>query len=473
MGKSFRNVQYMLLALLMLALTGCGASGLSKAGTPSAQVTAKTAYSVTGNGAQINKIRMMVSGKGISTVKKDFVVVGSTAGNSVGPIEVYPGENLAVTILAFQDNTLVYEGFAMGKSIVAGPNNIGTIQLNEKVIKVENDTCIGCHENTSDATGQNLVVDYKQSGHYVNTGFPIDANGAAIGATAPGCAGCHGTKHNVADPSAAARCWDCHNATSAVAHNGAVASSMDALKNQCTTCHQAHNTTQFQGAGCTVCHDVKQTVSGKYVNDNNGVRAIVAEFTTKRSHHITGAAPTDAQCVVCHLEGKVVAGVVVVDPAKHMSDSATHLRNADTSADFVWSGTEHSNMDNFCFSCHDSDGAKTVPTTFAGVAGFTGTAANPFGDTLTNGYDQVARAGVVDVKTAFTTTNASHHAVSGQRYTYRFSTLANATAWCILENATNNKLVAFSINSMHIKMMMAFLRVNTPTTPILKSDNAK
>jgi hypothetical protein len=63
------------------------------------------------------------------------------------------------------------------------------------------------------------------------------------------------------------------------------------------------------------------------------------------------------------------------------------------------------------------------------VPGFTGTPSNPFGDTLTNGYDLVARAGVVDVKTAFTTTNASHHAVSGQRYKYRFSTTANAQQW--------------------------------------------
>jgi hypothetical protein len=111
-----------------------------------------------------------------------------------------------------------------------------------------------------------------------------------------------------------------------------------------------------------------------------------------------------------------------------MVDASIHLRNADDNTDMQWSGTEHTAMDNFCFSCHDSNGAAGLAA--AGLNAVTnGTASNPFGDTLTNGYDQVARAGVVDVKTAFTTSNASHHAVSGQRYKYRFSTLLNAQAW--------------------------------------------
>src|SRR6185369_12929669 len=145
----------------------------------------------------------------------------------------------------------------------------------------------------------------------------------------------------------------------------------------------------------------------------------------------TGGAPTNAQCSVCHLEGKVGAtpGTVVIDKTYHMKDNKIWLRNADTDAAITWSGTEHTNMDNFCFSCHDSDGAQSA--TSGQIHAFlpAATAANPFADTLTNGYDQVARAGVVDVKTPFTVTNASHHAVSGQRYTYRFSTLANAAAW--------------------------------------------
>ena len=44
--------------------------------------------------------------------------------------------------------------------------------------------------------------------------------------------------------------------------------------------------------------------------------------------------------------------------------------------------------------------------------------------------------------------------------------LARNAELCNLEKATNSKFTALSINSMHIKMMMAFLRVNTPTIPI-------
>src|SRR6185369_14719562 len=115
---------------------------------------------------------------------------------------------------------------------------------------------------------------------------------------------------------------------------------------------------------CIGCHDLGRAApphrSDSIVNDDNGVRAIVAEFS-KRSHHITSGTPSNAQCVVCHLEGTVnAAGAIVTDDTKHMKNDKVHLRNADTDADMVWGGTEHTNMDNFCFSCHDSDGATSA-----------------------------------------------------------------------------------------------------------------
>jgi hypothetical protein len=110
-----------------------------------------------------------------------------------------------------------------------------------------------------------------------------------------------------------------------------------------------------------------------------------------------------------------------------MKNANIYLRNADGGAPFVWDGADHTAMDNFCFSCHDADGFNDAATLTALLPAATNK--NPFADTLTNSYDQVARAGVVDVKSAFTTTNASHHAVSGQRYKYRFSTRAAADAW--------------------------------------------
>jgi hypothetical protein len=177
--------------------------------------------------------------------------------------------------------------------------------------------------------------------------------------------------------------------------------------------------------GCVGCHAIGQNVAG-FVNDNNGVRAITTEFN-KRSHHITGTTLTNAQCAVCHLEGNAGGGV---NPAYHMKDAKIHLRNCNTSiegsAEYVWDPAtpNHTAMDNFCFSCHNATGATAAVGIVPGNS-----ASNPFADTLTNGYDQVARAGVVDVKSAFNTANASHHAVSGKRYAYRFSTRANADAW--------------------------------------------
>ena len=459
MRNGLSKLQYLLLALLLFALTGCGANSLNSAGSGQpGTITAKLVVAKqlakkfeNYSAGTATKTRLKVTGAQISTASAVFP---STTG---GTISVYPGSELIITAEALDaSGKVVYEGFATGVTVMSGGSVTVNIDLNYPVIKAENVTCQACHDTTRDASGQNLVADYKQSGHYANNVWAISP--AMNGALMAGCAGCHGTKHDVADPALGGRCNTCHNAVSAVAHNGNDITSLTStgFVNNCNACHNAHNTNAFIGAGCTTCHAVGQDAgSNKYVQDNSGVRAITPEFS-KRSHHITGGAPTDAQCVVCHLAGKVIPGatagsnVVVVDKAKHMSDAQIHLRNADTNADFVWSGTEHSNMDNFCFSCHDSDGAKTVPTTFAGVAGFTGTAANPFGDTLTNGYDQVARAGVVDVKTAFTTTNASHHAVSGQRYTYRFSTLANATAWYNADKVNRTMPAASEIAEGHV-----------------------
>ena len=42
-----------------------------------------------------------------------------------------------------------------------------------------------------------------------------------------------------------------------------------------------------------------------------------------------------------------------------------------------------------------------------------------------------------------------------------------------LENDTSDRFIAFSINSIHIKITIAFLRTRTPTTPMLKSTALK
>ena len=315
-------------------------------------------------------------------------------------------------------------------------------------------TCRVCHSTSIDPrSATQLVPEFLASVHN-----PDGPNAGVNSSTDPlkqtGCQGCHGggAEHNgvgpipfpdplAATPDGIDRCVLCHTNPPAP---------VDAKKftTVCAPCHSdnALGTTVDRGVhaarsidsisdalpgfgdNCVGCHNIIAPQHGSLLGDNSGVRAVVTEFG-KRSHHITGAAPTNAQCAVCHLEGKSDgAGGIMRDDTFHMVDAKVHLRDLDhAGAEFAWDGTNHTVMDNFCFSCHDADGASDVTTLHTLIP--LATAANPFHDTLQNGYDQVVRAGVVDVKTAFTTTNASHHAVSGQRYVYRFSTAANAAAW--------------------------------------------
>jgi hypothetical protein len=185
---------------------------------------------------------------------------------------------------------------------------------------------------------------------------------------------------------------------------------------------------------CVGCHAVARNAGANFVQDNNGVRAITTEFS-KWSHHVTGVTLNDAHCAACHLEGKVVNGAIEIDATKHVADRFIHLRNADTDADFAWNpeAPNHTGMDNFCFSCHDSDASnlnKGGATSAASQAiqalintvggayntGIAASALNPFGDTISNRYDKMARGAVVDALGQFATGNNSHHAVSGKKY---------------------------------------------------------
>ena len=434
MRNGLSKLQYLLLALLLFALTGCGANSLNSAGSGQpGTITAKLVVAKqlakkfeNYSAGTATKTRLKVTGAQISTASAVFP---STTG---GTISVYPGSELIITAEALDaSGKVVYEGFATGVTVMSGGSVTVNIDLNYPVIKAENVTCQACHDTTRDASGQNLVADYKQSGHYANTVWAISP--ARNGALMAGCAGCHGTEHNVADPALGGRCNTCHNAVSAVAHNGAASTSMESVGfvNNCNSCHNAHNTNAFIGAGCTICHAVGQDAgSNKYVQDNSGVRSITQEFN-KWSHHVTGVTLNNAHCAACHLEGKVnAAGAVVVDPDKHMVDAKTHLRNADTDADMLWdpAAPSHTTMDNFCMSCHDADGATSTMSlkiqAFISNNGLTAAGniagpLNPFGDTISNQYDKMLRGRVVNAANQFTTTNASHHAVRGKAYSGR------------------------------------------------------
>jgi len=450
----------LLFVLFLFALTGCGASNKAAvgAGAENGSLAAKLVWGGTGKSAAksvasvplgVTKVRLTVSGAGIPVVRNELAVVGGTTGQ--GEVDgIYPGSVSLVVQALDSTGVVLYEGFALHVLVASGAQtDVGTINMTAPQVKAADVQCIGCHETTIDGAGQNLVAEFKQSGHYTNQAF-VDANGVATG-----CAGCHGPSHNTPDPSASGRCAECHVPTLADSHHagkyllvgGQVQTTI------CSTCHNSHNPFgPFVGGSCVACHEFGQdkTAEGNYVNDNNGVRAIVPEFR-KTSHHIfngAGIDPTDAQCAVCHLEArKTAAGTYGgVDPSKHMSDGKIHLRNCNKTVfpttnsadanDFQWNpaNPDHSAMDNFCFSCHNAAGAADAYT----ISG-SSSALNPFNDLVTtsaNGYDKQGRTGgVVAVYEQFDPNNVSHHGVRGKRY----STRSSATA---LANGAANSVTA-------------------------------
>ena len=316
-----------------------------------------------------------------------------------------------------------------GSSSKEGTDNLGG------VAKVPEAACKVCHAASTDPlSGQNILTGYLTSPHNTD---------------AAGCQGCHGggAQHNgvgpIPFPNPIDRCAVCHNGTviqgvdkgvltdaTTTAHHAGTYFPAVGGTDKCGSCHNPHNPLgHFIGGSCVACHAFPQdrTERGNYVNDNNGVRAITVEFA-KWSHHVTGVTLNDAHCAACHLEGKVVNGIVVVDTTKHMRDAKTHLRNADSDADMQWdpSAPNHSSMDNFCMSCHDANGATSagsvaiqsfINTNGLVAVGKTASPSNPFGDTISNRYDKMQRPAVVDASSQFNTTNNSHHAVKGPRYT--------------------------------------------------------
>ena len=241
-------------------------------------------------------------------------------------------------------------------------------------------------------------------------------------------------------------CTACHKDAFTGAHPGTPTNSdgtvHDAKTLDCNKCHaaaatgtngDAHNIVADGSTGCTSCHSVAQNVGlAGFVQDNGGVRAITAEFG-KWSHHVTGVTLDNAHCAACHLEGKVVNGKIVVDTTKHMVDNRTHLRNVTDDSDMQWdpAAPNFATMDNFCMTCHSAAGA-TSPASQAiqtlinangiNAAGVTASALNPFGDTISNKYDKMKRPRVTNVDSQFDTTNNSHHAVKGARYSGRTRT---------------------------------------------------
>jgi predicted CXXCH cytochrome family protein len=450
------KLQNLLFVLLMFALAGCGANS-NIAGTYDStpgKVTAKfdwaadgksTAKTVASVPTGVTSIRLKVTGPyqipGDTSSKSRYVVVkaGFPAANGAATVAVNSGTGLIVTAQALDANDVVlYEGFARGVTVNANATtDLGTISLAAPIFHAADVPCLGCHEDSRNTDGNSLVAAYKGSRHYNRAvdNSPSPSFNGKFYSGSNGCAGCHTQDHSDLNPAESGRCYNCHTAAGIPPGFAHVAADFEKLKTACNSCHNPH-TTAFnkpQGvageAACTFCHSVGMNAGSSYVQDNNGVRAITTEFA-KWSHHVTGVTLNDAHCAACHLEGKVSNGKVVVDSTKHMVDAKTHLRNADTDADFAWDPAtpNHTGMDNYCMSCHDANGATSamsvqiqafINTNGLAAAGKTASASNPFGDTISNRYDKMQRPAVVDASSQFNTGNNSHHAVKGKRYSGR------------------------------------------------------
>jgi hypothetical protein len=263
MRNRLSKLHYLMFFLSMAAMTGCGANnaGTSAALNSSAAggVAAKLQWQSGAAGSAKSQARALASTIPAGVANIQFTVTGTGANGAIPVVKstvpatgtgqingVYPG-TVAVAVKAVDStgNTL-YEGFAVNVDVNAGATtDVGTITMAQPIVKAAEVPCLGCHETALDATGQNIVANYKQSGHYINTTFK-DANG--VGA---GCAGCHGPSHNTPDPSAggsAARCFECHNLNNAAA--GIVTEHFTGSNTQgyytanntpCAACHQFHN----------------------------------------------------------------------------------------------------------------------------------------------------------------------------------------------------------------------------------------
>lgn len=216
-------------------------------------------------------------------------------------------------------------------------------------------------------------------------------------------------------------CEVCHTKTSFWRNN----SSGDHAHNEDTRCLNCHAHDEgFKGSGsCLGCHG--NSGDDGTIGPNNR-RPLNPDFASN-SHHVRttgGASLTDFDCVVCHAEGDISnneptttayhenaiidlkdadqAGVVYsYDKDAIDTDVTGRSGNASwwNSGNPVWRTETRDNLDPFCLSCHDSDGAtaaKNQNTNEGCAAG--GTDQNPFCDDLiTNTYDGGDRIDVVDI----------------------------------------------------------------------------
>jgi hypothetical protein len=264
-------------------------------------------------------------------------------------------------------------------------------------------------------------------------------------------------------------CEVCHTQTTHFRNDGSGSdndhTNMGSIpETDCTACH-SHVDGFKPSSECVDCHNVAKTGGSNVYQP----RQIVEDSGdgggdfVKASRHVNNGTTTQIvisyDCVVCHAEGDadaVDAGTGWTSSLHNDNSTSTtrmvNLRNVDdydSSTTFNFNKntideTMRDNMDTFCMTCHDSDGANTISVNntndglYLGTTetttirtGSTPVAQRPFNtdDNLQNANDSfTTRTRVIDVYNQYDTSNPSHHAVRGARYSSKHSD-SNSGEW--------------------------------------------
>jgi predicted CxxxxCH...CXXCH cytochrome family protein len=322
--------------------------------------------------------------------------------------------------------------------------------------------CRSCHVKTSPGTGCNTCHGRSTTGgaalNYsaarpnggITGGFPNYSGSHTVHVIKKGfsCDGCHNgygtgnTNHGFSNTSGAT--YSRTNFKKMAFTIGGTPTYTRATTT-CSNLTGCHGTAVWGGRlGCINCHSAAQ--AGTHGTPR---AAVTTEFGLAWGHKKAGrGAVTDADCIVCHLEGDFATQS---KSAKH-GDGNIDLRDPDGTGEaaitnisggaFTFtkfavsyaagsrtstghlSDTDIANVisQKFCLACHDSNGANnpTARTRNAANTATTGTAMMPFEGlnlganyTVLNGA--AAAGGLVNAKTQFAPTNSSVHPVMGPR----------------------------------------------------------
>lgn len=195
-------------------------------------------------------------------------------------------------------------------------------------------TCSTCHRphNTSNIYLIRQTIQTPNSGtkavDFRNTSGKADFSFAT--ATTPGngvCEVCHTLTQN-------------SDATPRYRNTG----ESDGGKHFSGICISCHSHSKGFKASCVTCHNSVRG-SRRQVVDSNGDGTGTGGDFKRTSHHIQKAAISDSECLICH------------DASQHASGNV-RLKNADTGTVYTYDPANPTTAENFCLSCHDTDGAN-------------------------------------------------------------------------------------------------------------------